>query len=115
MQATPSTWRMLIEAGWKGSQAFKVLCGGEPMSRELAQDLLTRGEVWNLYGPTESTIWSTIYKVESGEGPVSIGRPIANTQVYIVDSHLQPVPIGVHGELCIGGDGFARDYCTAQS
>ncbi len=110
MQATPSTWRMLIEAGWKGSQAFKVLCGGEPMSRELAQDLLTRGEVWNLYGPTESTIWSTVYKVESGEGPVPIGRPIANTLVYIVDSHLQPVPIGVHGELCIGGDGLARGY-----
>ena len=110
MQATPSTWRMLIEAGWEGSPEFKILCGGESLSRELAEALLTRGEVWNLYGPTETTIWSTIHKVESAEGPVPIGRPIANTQIYILDSHLQPVPIGVHGELYIGGDGLARGY-----
>jgi amino acid adenylation domain-containing protein len=110
MQATPSTWRLLIEAGWEGSPRFKILCGGEAMPRDLAQALLTRGEVWNLYGPTESTIWSTIHKVGSGEGPVPIGRPIANTKIYILDSHLQPVPIGVHGDLYIGGDGLARGY-----
>jgi len=110
MQATPSTWRLLIEAGWEGSPRFKVLCGGESMPRDLADALLTRGEVWNLYGPTESTIWSMVHKVDSAEGPVRIGRPIANTKIYILDSHLQPVPIGVHGDLYIGGDGLARGY-----
>ena len=110
MQGTPSTWRMLIEAGWEGSSEFKILSGGEVLSRELAEALLIRGQVWNLYGPTETTIWSTVHKVESGEGPVPIGRPVANTQIYILDTHLQPVPIGVHGELYIGGDGLARGY-----
>jgi amino acid adenylation domain-containing protein len=110
MQATPSTWDLLIEAGWRGSQTFKILCGGEPMSRELADALLVRGNVWNLYGPTESTIWCTIHKVKSGDGAVPIGRPIANTQSYILDPHLQPVPIGVQGELYIGGGGLARGY-----
>jgi amino acid adenylation domain-containing protein len=110
MQATPSTWDLLIEAGWRGSQTFKILCGGEPMSRELADALLARGDVWNLYGPTESTIWSVIHRVESGEGPVPIGRPIANTQSYILDPHLEPAPIGVHGELYVGGAGLARGY-----
>ena len=110
MQGTPSTWRLLVEAGWEGSQDFKILCGGESLSKELAEALLTRGEVWNLYGPTETTIWSTIHKIESGEGSVPIGRPIANTQIYILDAHLRPVPIGVHGELYIGGDGLARGY-----
>ena len=110
MQATPSTWDLLIEAGWRGSQTFKILCGGEPMSRELADALLVRGNVWNLYGPTESTIWCTIHKVKSGGGAVPIGRPIANTQSYILDTHLEPVPSGVQGELYIGGGGLARGY-----
>ena len=110
MQATPSTWRLLIDSGWEGVDGFKILCGGEAMPRDLAEALLTRGEVWNLYGPTESTIWSTVYKVGSGEGPVPIGRPIANTKIFIFDSHLQPVPIGVHGDLYIGGDVLARGY-----
>ena len=88
-----------------------MLCGGEAMPRELAEALLERSpSVWNLYGPTETTVWSTVYRVTSGRGPVSIGRPIANTQVYILDSHLQPVPIGVTGEFYIGGDGLARGY-----
>ena len=97
--------------GGSGSRNFKILCGGEALSRQLADQLLERGDsLWNLYGPTETTIWSTIAKVEAGESPVPIGRPIANTQIYILDSHLQPVPIGVHGELYIGGDGLARGY-----
>ena len=111
MQATPSTWRLLLDAGWRGREEFKILCGGEILSRRLADQLLDGGaEVWNLYGPTETTIWSTIAKVEPGEGPVLIGRPLANTQVYILDSYLQPVPVGVHGELYIGGNGLARGY-----
>jgi amino acid adenylation domain-containing protein len=110
LQATPSTWRLLVDADWEGSPGFKILCGGEALPRELAEALLARGEVWNLYGPTESTIWSTVHKVESAEGLVRIGRPIENTRIYILDSDLQPVPIGVHGDLCIGGDGLARGY-----
>jgi len=110
MQATPSTWRLLLDAGWEGSKEFKVLCGGEVLSQALTKQLLTRGTLWNLYGPTESTIWSTVHNVQSGNGVVPIGRPIANTQIYILDSLLQPVPVGVHGELYIGGDGLAQGY-----
>ncbi len=110
MQATPSTWHLLLDAGWKGGRAFKILCGGETLSRELAERLLERGMLWNLYGPTETTIWSTIHRVEPGAGPVYIGRPIANTQIYILDAFLQPVPIGVNGDFYISGDGHARGY-----
>jgi amino acid adenylation domain-containing protein len=111
MQATPTTWRMVLEAGWQGHPRLKILCGGEALPRDLAEELLARaGSVWNMYGPTETTIWSTVHKVESGESPVSIGRPIANTQVYILDSNLEPVPVGIPGELYIGGLGLARGY-----
>jgi amino acid adenylation domain-containing protein len=110
MQATPSTWRMLLDARWRGARDFKIFCGGETLSRELAGRLLDCGTLWNLYGPTESTIWSTVHKVKSGEGPVPIGRPIVNTQIYILDSHRQPVPIGIPGDVYIGGDGLARGY-----
>ncbi len=110
MQATPATWRMLIAAGWKGNPHLRIFCGGEALSPELAEELLSRGnEVWNLYGPTETTIWSARWKVESRE-KVLIGRPIANTEIYLLDKHLQPVPIGVAGELHIGGSGLARGY-----
>jgi amino acid adenylation domain-containing protein len=111
MQATPATWRLLLESGWAGSTKLKALCGGEALSRELANQLLSRVEsLWNLYGPTETTVWSTLHRVEPGTEPVPVGRPIANTQIYILDSWLQPVPVGVAGELCIGGDGLARGY-----
>ncbi len=111
MQATPSFWQFLIESDWAGDRRMKILCGGEALSRELADQLLERaGEVWNLYGPTETTIWSTLCKVTPGKEPISIGHPIANTQVYLLDAHLQPVPVGVPGELYIGGDGMARGY-----
>jgi amino acid adenylation domain-containing protein len=111
MQATPATWRLLLAAGWQGNKPLKILCGGEALSRELANQLLTRCDsLWNLYGPTETTIWSTIYQVKSGDGLVSIGRAIANTQVYILDHRLQPTPVGVPGELYIGGAGVARGY-----
>ncbi|HWD93730.1 MAG TPA: amino acid adenylation domain-containing protein [Verrucomicrobiae bacterium] len=111
MQATPSFWQFLIESDWFGDRRMKILCGGEALSRELADKLLERaGEVWNLYGPTETTIWSTLGKITPGTEPISIGRPIANTQIYLLDSHLQPVPVGIPGELHIGGDGLARGY-----
>ena len=114
MQATPATWRMVLEAGWAGNPRLKVLCGGEALSHDLAEALHARaGSVWNMYGPTETTIWSTVHKVESGESPVSIGRPIGNTQVYILDSKLEPVPVGIPGELYIGGLGLARGYRRA--
>lgn len=111
MQATPATWRLLIDAGWAGKRGLKALCGGEAMPRELAADLLERvGELWNVYGPTETTIWSTLDRIGSADREPSIGRPIANTQVYVLDPALRPVPIGVHGELWIGGDGVALGY-----
>ena len=111
VQATPVTWRLLLEAGWASSAQLTVLCGGEDLPRELAQQLLARAEaVWNLYGPTETTIWSAVAKVEPTDGPVPIGRPIANTQFYLLDRYLQPVPVGVPGELYIGGAGVARGY-----
>lgn len=111
MQATPATWRMLFEAGWQGSPHLKVLCGGEAVSRALADQLLQKaGSVWNVYGPTETTIWSTTTNIEAGQTSVPIGPPIANTQLFVLDKLLQPVPIGVAGELHIGGDGLARGY-----
>ncbi len=110
MQATPATWRLLLESGWKGNSGLKILCGGEAWPRELASQLLSRcSSLWNMYGPTETTIWSAVDRVRHNEA-VSIGRPIANTTFYVVDRQLQPVPQGVPGELLIGGDGLARGY-----
>ena len=112
MQATPATWRMLIEAGWTGTPSLRVLCGGEALPPDLANQLLSRcGQLWNMYGPTETTIWSTLYWVKSPLACVApIGRPVANTALYILDAQRQPVPIGAAGELYIGGDGVARGY-----
>jgi amino acid adenylation domain-containing protein len=110
MQATPATWKMLLSAGWTGDPNLKVLCGGEALPRDLADKLVPLArEVWNLYGPTETTIWSSISKVHPGR-PVTIGRPIANTQFYILDEHLRPVAPGISGELYIAGDGVAHGY-----
>jgi len=111
MQATPTTWRLMVESGWKGRDNLKILCGGEALPPELAEELLTRcSSLWNVYGPTETTIWSTVSRVISAKGQIPLGKPIANTQVFILDRELQPVPIGVTGELYIGGDGLARGY-----
>jgi amino acid adenylation domain-containing protein len=111
MQATPATWKLLLQAQWEGSRALKIFCGGEALSREVADQLINHcSSLWNLYGPTESTVWSTKYEVLSVQGPVPIGRPIANTYVYILNNHLQPVPVGVAGELYISGTGLARGY-----
>ncbi len=111
MQATPATWQMLLDSGWNGKHDLRVFCGGEALPRELAESLLpsTRA-VWNLYGPTETTIWSTVDKVDSQPGAVPIGRPIANTTIYILDDNHNALPPGFTGNLYIGGNGLARGY-----
>jgi amino acid adenylation domain-containing protein len=110
MQATPSTWRLLLESGWEGNPHLKILCGGEAWPAQLAERLAPIcAELWNMYGPTETTIWSAVHQIRVGM-PVLIGHPIANTEFYVVDSQLQPVPFGVPGELLIGGAGLARGY-----
>ncbi len=111
LQATPATWRGLIESGWRGAPSLRVLCGGEKLPRALADQLLPRvGQVWNMYGPTETTIWSTVAKVEPGSGAIPIGHPIANTVVRVLDSAGNDLPIGAVGELLIGGRGLATGY-----
>ncbi|HKK07454.1 MAG TPA: amino acid adenylation domain-containing protein, partial [Gemmatimonadota bacterium] len=111
VQGTPATWRLLIAAGWAGAPDLTALSGGETLPPDLARELLERtGELWNVYGPTEATVWATRHRVRAADGPVPIGRPIANTQVYVLDGNLRPVPAGVPGELCIGGLGVARGY-----
>ena len=111
LQATPSTWRMLLDANWPGNPDLKMLCGGEALPRDLATQLLSKGgELWNMYGPTETTIWSAVAKVEPAPALITIGRPIANTQLHILDAKLQPVAPGFPGELHIGGLGLARGY-----
>jgi amino acid adenylation domain-containing protein len=118
MQATPATWRMLLAAGWQGKENLKILCGGEAMPRSLANQLLSRSAaVWNMYGPTETTIWSAVERVEPADAPVLIGHAIANTKIYLIDTNayqnngaIELVPVGVAGELLIGGVGLARGY-----
>ena len=111
MQATPATWHMLIEAGWSGQRGFKALVGGESLTPGLARQLLSRcSELWNMYGPTETTVWSTCARIASAEALITIGRPIANTQIQVLDAHGKPCPIGVPGEIYIGGDGVTQGY-----
>lgn len=111
MQATPTNWRLLIDAGWQGSRDFKILCGGEALPQDLARQLTRRcGALWNMYGPTETAIWSTIFHVDDGGTRVLIGRPIANTRIYVLDKSGRPTPTGVPGEIYIAGAGVARGY-----
>jgi hypothetical protein len=110
MQATPTTWRLLLEAQWKGSADLKVLCGGEPWAEDLADLLLARcRSLWNMYGPTETTVWSAVRRIDPGDR-VLIGRPIANTQFYVLGPHGEPEATDMPGELHIGGAGLARGY-----
>ena len=107
----PATWRLLQEAGWTNPGGIRVLVGGEALPLDLARDLRrVSRSVWNLYGPTETTIWSAVEPVEAVEGPVPIGRPIGNTRLYVLNERLEPLPPGVVGDLYIGGDGLARGY-----
>jgi amino acid adenylation domain-containing protein len=112
LQATPSTWRLLLAAGWRNNGAVRMFCGGEALPVELAARLVAEGAtLWNMYGPTETTIWSAVHPVTAvSDDGVPIGKPIANTRIYLLDHHLRAVPIGVPGELYIGGDGVARGY-----
>lgn len=112
MQATPTTWQMMLDAEWKDASNLKIFCGGEALPAKLANKLLGIGaDLWNMYGPTETTIWSTIFHCTTKSDQLPpIGKPIANTYTYIVDKHMHPVPVGVTGELLIGGDGLARGY-----
>jgi amino acid adenylation domain-containing protein/thioester reductase-like protein len=118
VQATPATWRMVLAAGWKGNPNLKILCGGEALNRALANQLIDRVQsLWHMYGPTETTVWSMVHQVMPGNDVVPLGRPIANTQIYLLENQarrvedpLMMVPVGVAGELYIGGDGVALGY-----
>ncbi|MDB4894620.1 MAG: non-ribosomal peptide synthetase, partial [Firmicutes bacterium] len=111
LQATPATWRLLLEAGWASHPGLTMITGGEALPRELAMRLVRGGgTLWNQYGPTETTVYSTQHKVRAEDGPVPIGRPVGNTRLYSLDPHGHPVPVGVAGELHIGGGGLARGY-----
>ena len=115
LQATPSTWKALLAAGWTGDRSLKAAAAGEAISREVAEQVIPKvAELWNFYGPTETTVYSVAGRIASAQGePVRIGRPLANTQTYILDGQGGLAPIGVTGELCIGGHGLARGYVNA--
>ena len=111
MQATPATWHLLIAAGWQKNSLHTLLCGGEPLPQDLITQISLRNvTLWNMYGPTETTIWSTCHKISATDKFISIGKPIANTSTYVLDQHFKPVPIGVTGELYIGGTGISKGY-----
>jgi amino acid adenylation domain-containing protein len=111
LQATPASWRLLLDAGFQPPAGFRALCGGEALPADLANRLTTDGiELWNLYGPTETTVWSSCWKVEPRARGIAIGQPIRNTHVRVLDAHGQQCPVGVSGEICIGGDGVALGY-----
>jgi len=111
MQATPTTWRMLLLDGWQGHRHLRALCGGEALAPGLARDLLPRvSELWNMYGPTETTVWSTCCRIEDPEAQITIGQPIAGTVCHVLDALGHPQPPGVPGELWIGGTGVALGY-----
>ncbi|HVW11798.1 MAG TPA: amino acid adenylation domain-containing protein [Bryobacteraceae bacterium] len=109
LQATPGQWRMLLDSGWRGKPGLKMLCGGEPLRPSLAEALIPKGELWNMYGPTETTIWSSVCRITSAND-ITVGAPIANTSFYVLDEERHPVPEGEKGELYIGGDGVANGY-----
>jgi amino acid adenylation domain-containing protein len=111
VDATPSTWRLLIDAGWNGGEGLTAICTGEAMPRDVARELVDRaGRVWNGYGPTETTVWSTFWEVNRPVERILIGTPIANTRIYVLDERRQPVAVGVPGEIYIAGAGVTSGY-----
>ncbi|MGB3466852.1 MAG: non-ribosomal peptide synthetase, partial [Cyclobacteriaceae bacterium] len=111
IQATPGFFGMLLKAGWKGDRRIKVLCGGDQLTESLSRELLEKtGELWNMYGPTETTIWSCIKHITKPEDSQLVGKPIHNTQVYVVNSTLDLLPVGATGQLYISGKGLAKGY-----
>jgi acyl carrier protein len=111
MQATPTRWDLLLDSQWEGNRGLSILCGGDVLTTKLADQLGRRSSsVWNMYGPTETTIWSVNLQLSEHRNRVPLGRPIDNTQTYVLDGHLEPVPIGAAGEIYIGGKGLARGY-----
>jgi amino acid adenylation domain-containing protein len=111
MQATPATWRMMLESAWEGRLPLKALIGGEALSKKLAERLLEKCDsLWNMYGPTETTVWATLKKINLDDEIITVGRPIDNMFVYILDSHLRQVPDGTVGEIFIGGAGVGEGY-----
>lgn len=111
MQGTPATWRLLLESDWAGNKQLQILCGGEALPLSLAQALRGLcGKLWNVYGPTETTVWSSAVAIDNEPRAITVGRPIHNTCIYVMDNNLERVPIGVEGEIVIGGDGVAFGY-----
>jgi amino acid adenylation domain-containing protein len=113
LQGTPVTWKLLLDSGWEGQEGLTALVGGEAFSGELARRILGKvGRIWNLYGPTETTIWSTCWCVADAveTATVAIGKPIANTHVYVLDEHYQLVPRGTVGQLYVAGAGVSQGY-----
>ena len=115
MQATPATWRMLLDANWAGSSQLQIICGGEALPPDLASALISRcATLRNFYGPTEATVWATQQAI-TADKPITVGRPLANTQIYLLDESFNPVPVGVPGELYIGGVRLSRGYYQRPS
>ncbi|MEO6191568.1 MAG: amino acid adenylation domain-containing protein, partial [Thermoanaerobaculia bacterium] len=111
VQGTPATWRLLVDSGWRGAPRVRAVTAGEPLARDLAAAVLDRcAELWNLYGPTETAVYSTCWRVALDGGPIVIGRAVANTDLHVVDRALTLAPLGAAGELLIGGAGLARGY-----
>ncbi len=116
IQATPTQFKMLVEIGWLGNPDLKIMVGGERLSEDLGLKLLDRcGELWNMYGPTETTVWSTCKHIKQAHDLQTIGKPIDNTQIYILGADREVLPIGVTGEICIGGDGLAQGYFNQKA
>lgn len=115
MQATPSTWQMMLDSGWKKPMLIKVLSGGEAITKDLAEQLLSlSAELWNMYGPTETTIWSTVKRIMPKQETLTIGKAIQNTQIFIINDENKPLAVNEVGEICIGGDGVALGYLNRK-
>jgi amino acid adenylation domain-containing protein len=111
LQATPSLWHLLLASGWKGKKDLRAFCGGEPLTPVLLRQILPRvAELWNCYGPTETTVYSTCTRMRDADDQITIGRPISNTKIHILDKNRKMLPIGVIGEVYIGGLGVTRGY-----